>query len=1105
MSAVALLQPILDDRLQRNNFFNGRLLSAEDLRAEQDATRAALGGLARAVGDGVAWGLEVAVLDAGAARPRVTVGAGLALDRLGDLLSLAADHEVALVPEPDAIATAAGVFGDCERRLPPTALGGAGVYVLALSPTSALGTETALVSDPNATALGRGACGPRWRGEGVRFRLVRVPLDDDRLALVHPERPELAATGAAVRARLRTLLASSDARDRARLRNLLAHCCLGTAAHARYLADPLAIGSTAARLPVWGGWGLLDAMRDARALTDCDVPLALLLLTDAGLEFVDEWAARRRPVDAGAVASWRGVVGPRRASEGEAAFLQFQAQLDGLLAATAPATLAARDWLDVLPSVGWLPTGAGGVDWRTFLGAHAPPAVTEVDAALLRAVVARALHDDPFALATDPPVPLRVHQVPGEAFVVFARAHAGSVRVRLTPAPDAAAAVQVTTVADAGPTARATARAGGTVLVPELAPGRHTVTVVAAGYEAVAPRAADVVGGRTVDVDVALVAQAAGTIVVRAVDGATGADLSTAVGAVTGTGGGGTFALARASDGRWRATGLRAGAYQLSGTAGGYPPASVAVTLTAADAASGAAPVEATLTFARAAAREEPPRCVTVDGVLGANIREVRLCLVLAATEFDRAYFYEERATKVGEAASARPRFRAPRRTRAAKARPGDRAVTATGEIVYGERPWRDMTPVDPLPAKVRAWLLRWRDWFADELGDRELALVTPELHVDVRWSSPLTATQVPERPAGYAVFGRFGVPVTIARVDDFTRAPVALEEAGMRGLTPDLIEALKAVEVDHVDDLAHAWAELVADATGDPVINPARHLVLEAAQAVARINADRTYYRGMDREARQVLHAAGLDDDVALANADAERLGERLGSVSFAYRLVEQARAIVPRDAWALADLGLTGTQEADLVARGIESKGMLAERARTVAGRAVVADVLGVERAGAAERDAAVAELADAAVVAMAERSVALAPTVRVAQLGGVTPTATRRLEAAGLGTAEALAAADPAAVATAAAIAPADAARLVTAAKGATRSAIPVGMVAPVTRAEERQLATLLGAEGATLGAVAARTAEQLAPAFGGNVARAAAVLRGVQAGLARGGMR
>jgi hypothetical protein len=62
MSAVNLLQPILDG-VQRNNF-NGRPLSAEDFRAEQDANLRQQGHLAHAIGDGVAWDSNVRVANA---------------------------------------------------------------------------------------------------------------------------------------------------------------------------------------------------------------------------------------------------------------------------------------------------------------------------------------------------------------------------------------------------------------------------------------------------------------------------------------------------------------------------------------------------------------------------------------------------------------------------------------------------------------------------------------------------------------------------------------------------------------------------------------------------------------------------------------------------------------------------------------------------------------------------------------------------------------------------------------------------------------------------------------------------------------------------------
>ena len=57
------------------NFFNGRLLTGEDLSREQDANELARLRLGRAVGSGVAYGLEVAQAPTGSTteRPIVTI------------------------------------------------------------------------------------------------------------------------------------------------------------------------------------------------------------------------------------------------------------------------------------------------------------------------------------------------------------------------------------------------------------------------------------------------------------------------------------------------------------------------------------------------------------------------------------------------------------------------------------------------------------------------------------------------------------------------------------------------------------------------------------------------------------------------------------------------------------------------------------------------------------------------------------------------------------------------------------------------------------------------------------------------------------------------
>src|SRR2546423_9301844 len=89
-SRIDLQQPVLDGGIRSINFFNGRLLSARDLTREQTATREADRRLGQAVGDGIAYGLEVSKTPgAGNDSPAVSVEAGLAINRNGPTLMLA--------------------------------------------------------------------------------------------------------------------------------------------------------------------------------------------------------------------------------------------------------------------------------------------------------------------------------------------------------------------------------------------------------------------------------------------------------------------------------------------------------------------------------------------------------------------------------------------------------------------------------------------------------------------------------------------------------------------------------------------------------------------------------------------------------------------------------------------------------------------------------------------------------------------------------------------------------------------------------------------------------------------------------------------------------
>src|SRR4051812_11643064 len=112
-SQIDLQQPVLDSGIRSINFFNGRLLSARDLTREQSAHREADKRLGNAVGEGVAYGLEVTKASPFKKdSPAVSIEAGLAINRRGQTLALSARTDVALIRSSSAN-WSAQVFSDC--------------------------------------------------------------------------------------------------------------------------------------------------------------------------------------------------------------------------------------------------------------------------------------------------------------------------------------------------------------------------------------------------------------------------------------------------------------------------------------------------------------------------------------------------------------------------------------------------------------------------------------------------------------------------------------------------------------------------------------------------------------------------------------------------------------------------------------------------------------------------------------------------------------------------------------------------------------------------------------------------------------------------------
>jgi hypothetical protein len=362
----ALHDPVLEGGIAYTAYFNGRLLSGEDLARDQEGHREARRRIGQAIGEGVAFGLEVYETAGDSTRlaPVVTVEPGVAINRKGETLALPSRVDLRLVRslQPGG-APGGATFRVCDERRPGVFVVGEGVYLLTMACAEA-GQGRAPVS-----GLGNAAaqCNVRAVVEGVQFRL---------------EQPQVAPE---------LLL------DRAHLRSRLAAAALGIADRLEGYASPFAPRAVPATL--------VETLRAAGAVTDCEVPLALLHWNASeGIAFVDMWSVRRRLTPRGADARWASLVGPRRTSEAEATYLQFQEQVDDIVSSGEDASqVAAADRFEFLPPVGILPLQAGArpaFDPLRFFGAMASRDVAYTDGRLLRSLVEESFSHDAVALAS---------------------------------------------------------------------------------------------------------------------------------------------------------------------------------------------------------------------------------------------------------------------------------------------------------------------------------------------------------------------------------------------------------------------------------------------------------------------------------------------------------------------------------------------------------------------------------------------------------------------------------------------------------------------------------------------------------------------------------
>jgi hypothetical protein len=404
MSGVNLLSPVLEGGIQNVNFVNGRVLTAEDMTAERRASLQRQRLLGTCAGEGVSNGLEVTISSSSVpfGQQVAHVTAGLAVNRNGDILQLGTDTDVTLAAPAAPAPANSGLFTPCQP--PQTQLTNPGIYVLTILPASGYQGQVPVVQ-LNSTGVAA-SCSSQYATSGVQFRLLQLILD--------PAGSALQASLLALANQIQTQLASgasaaSVAPALSQFRNGMAYACFGTERVEQYAANPLDFLGGASSFT---SYGLLDQARDAGLLTGCEVPLALVYWTSAGIQFVDMWAARRRLTLGALTGKLPLVEGDRRVSEAEAMFLQFEDHAQSLLSGPAGlATIAADAYFLFLPPAGMVEVTANGItavttnapltgfDPPTFFGAHASKDIATTNGNLLRELFHDALYHEPIPLA----------------------------------------------------------------------------------------------------------------------------------------------------------------------------------------------------------------------------------------------------------------------------------------------------------------------------------------------------------------------------------------------------------------------------------------------------------------------------------------------------------------------------------------------------------------------------------------------------------------------------------------------------------------------------------------------------------------------------------
>jgi hypothetical protein len=893
---LKLGEPTWSAQIESIRFFNGRVLTGDDLTREQDAVARRDADLAAAIGPGVVRGLFVTAV-AGTNPARVKVGSGAAIAPDGGFLELDAAVELDLVVPTVTTAPTPGTFRVCGVTSGTITTTGPGVYVLV--------AQIASKDDGRAEVGGverhqADPCTADHRKAGIAFRLQRLES-------------------------IEAALPTDDRR-----RSHAAHLCLGTVTTGS--ADPMD--------PDRGepGRRAIDDLRVPNAagtakLAACEVPLALLELQAGStpLRWLDVWAARRRAAathDAtpatGAMSRAVRMLTDAARAEREAVVAQFADQYGGTVVNAAAASR--YPWL---PPCGLL---AAAEAWPTFLAVHAPPAVTTVDPGLLPAILEGSVAADPFATRKtsgplapeDAPVVVDVFQAVEGGPLVFARSRLGRLRVELTgPTLSSGAGIRVVATGPQGDEAvgvfvAATSASGAHWVVDRLVPGSWTVKVDPGVVEMTgSPASVAVVGGRLARASVPVQHGASITVNV------TNADIAASSLLVTIAGQAATVSSARSAT----KGALAAGSYAVSVSAIGYTTYSTTVVLDAGE------DETVTVTLAPIPQEQEVPDCCLTT--MTKNRTKVELCLRLLAWHLvgktgryvpdyqpDDDYYWlcsdkppKRASDKFGEAyawATKGP-------TKKTKSVLRD-IHQRKGSWVPGYYPTSKYLVAPDAGNDVDAWLDAWRPvlraaWpdptVANLLGKAKPVLKT----LDGRPLADIASAQPdPKSYLAEAWFGPLVIPVTVALAGAMTGIKVPPHDIYV--VPPKIIEILQHMPPFWIDDFVtdppDFWREVVFQDRREWV----KDEQLSNIRVHLREREEKLQFLPFADKLGAVMETLFDGNPAIAANMTPAMLAgllqeQGLKDIPSAYQLevfIDAARSSVDQSAWDVKTLGTTG-----------------------------------------------------------------------------------------------------------------------------------------------------------------------------------------------------